>query len=179
MMVKHCADARFVWNLGLEQRNLWRRGMKSISVYDQKRSLTGARNTTDWLGAGSSVVQQQALFDLDRAFRNWWKNPSHFRRPTWRKVGLNEGFYVRDLSVRRMNRHWSEVKIPKAGWVRLRVSRLASRERHCGHGLGEGDPRPGRTLARQLHCFPACLRARGDRSHRWPRNGHRPVGHHI
>ena len=82
MMVKHCADARFVWNLGLEQRNLWRRGMKSISVYDQKRSLAGARNTTDWLGAGSSVIQQQALFNLDRVFRNWWKNPSHFRRPT-------------------------------------------------------------------------------------------------
>ena len=102
MMVKHCADARFVWNLGLEQRNLWRRGMKSISVYDQKRSLTEARNTTDWLGERSSVIQQQTLFDLDRAFRNWWKNPSHFRRPTWRKVGLNEGFNVRDLSVRRM-----------------------------------------------------------------------------
>lgn len=72
VMVKHFADAHFVWNLGREQRKLWHRGMKSISVYGQKRSLTEARNTTDRLGAGSSVVQQQALFDLDRAFGNWW-----------------------------------------------------------------------------------------------------------
>ena len=121
-LVRHCADARYVWNLGLEQRNYWRRGMPSISVYDQKRSLTEARQGT-WLGEGSSVVQQQALFDLDRAFKNWWKNPSHFGRPTWRKAGIHEGFAIRDLSVRRLNRRWGEVLVPKCGWVRFRVTR--------------------------------------------------------
>ncbi|MDE2096408.1 MAG: transposase [Patescibacteria group bacterium] len=122
VLVRHCADARYVWNLGLEQRSFWRRGMPSISVYDQKRSLTEARQGT-WLGEGSSVVQQQALFDLDRAFRNWWKNPGHFSRPTWRKVGVNEGFAVRDPSVRRINRRWGEALVPKCGWVRFRVTR--------------------------------------------------------
>jgi putative transposase len=24
ILTRHCADARFVWNLGLEQRNFWR-----------------------------------------------------------------------------------------------------------------------------------------------------------
>jgi putative transposase len=96
--------------------------MPSISVYDQKRSLTEARRGT-WLGEGSSVVQQQALFDLDRAFKNWWKNPGHFSRPTWRKAGVHEGFAIRDLSVRRLNRRWGEVLVPKCGWVRFRVTR--------------------------------------------------------
>ncbi len=122
VLVRHCADARYVWNLGLEQRSFWRRGMPSISVYDQKRSLTEARRGT-WLGEGSSVVQQQALFDLDRAFKNWWKNPGHFSRPTWRKAGVHEGFAIRDLSVRRLNRRWGEVLVPKCGWVRFRVTR--------------------------------------------------------
>jgi len=122
VLVRHCSDARYVYNLGLEQRSFWRRGMPSISVYDQKRSLTEARQGT-WLGEGSSVVQQQALFDLDRAFKNWWRNPSHFGRPTWRKAGVHEGFAIRDLSVRRVNRKWGEVLIPKCGWVRFRISR--------------------------------------------------------
>lgn len=120
--VRHCADARYVWNLGLEQRSFWRRGMSSVSVYDQKRSLTEARKGT-WLGEGSSVVQQQALFDLERAFKNWWQNPGHFSRPTWRKAGVHEGFAIRDLSVRRINRRWGEVLVPKCGWVRFRVTR--------------------------------------------------------
>jgi putative transposase len=96
--------------------------MPSLSVYDQKRSLTEARKHT-WLGDGSSVVQQQALFDLDWAFQNWWKNPGHFSRPTWRKAGVHEGFAIRDLSVRHINRRWGEVLVPKFGWVRFRVTR--------------------------------------------------------
>ena len=122
ILVRHCADARYVYNLGLEQRSFWRRGMPSISVYDQARSLTEARRGT-WLGEGSSVIQQQALRDLDRAFRNWWGNPGHFSRPTWRKAGVHEGFAIRDLSVRRLNRKWGEVLVPKCGWVRFRVTR--------------------------------------------------------
>jgi putative transposase len=35
----------------------------------------------------------------------------------------HEGFYVRDLRVRRLNRRWGEVQVPKAGWVRFRISR--------------------------------------------------------
>jgi len=31
VLTRHCADARFVWNLGLEQRGFWRRGMRSLS----------------------------------------------------------------------------------------------------------------------------------------------------
>lgn len=124
VMTRHCADARYVWNLGLEQRNFWTRSLSyrlpKLSVYEQKRSLTEARQST-WLGGGSSHIQQQALRDLDRAFQNWWKNPSHFGRPTWRKAGVNEGFYIRDLSIKRLNRKWGEVLVPKLGYVRFRI----------------------------------------------------------
>ena len=124
MMLKHCADARFVWNLGLEQRNLWVRHRSArITSTSQQKELAEARREVAWLRQGSSPVQQAALRDLDRAFQNWWKNPTHFSRPTWRKAGLHEGFYIRDLTVQRINRHWGEVLVPKCGMVRFKISR--------------------------------------------------------
>ncbi len=66
-------------------------------------------------------MQQQALRDLDRAFRNWW-NGSH-RKPTRRKAGQNEGFYIRDVSAGKLNRNWGEVQVAKCGWVRFRLTR--------------------------------------------------------
>ena len=124
VLVCHCSDSRFVYNLGLEQRKFYRSDrIAKISTATQMRELTEARKSFSWLAEGSSSVQQAALRDLDRAFQNWWKNPGHFSHPTWRKAGLNEGFCVRDLSVRKLNRKWGEVLVPKAGWVRFRLSR--------------------------------------------------------
>jgi putative transposase len=123
-LAKHCSDARFVYNLGLEQRNLWRcHRVAKINVATQMKELAAARQANDWLKFGSSSVQQAALRDLDRAFQNWWKNPGHFSHPTWRRAGTHEGFYVRDLRIRQINRNWGVVSIPKAGWVRFRATR--------------------------------------------------------
>ncbi len=126
LMARHCADARYVWNLGLEQRNLWvRHRTGRISSVTQQKELTEVRKET-WLGEGSSVVQQQALRDLDQAFQNWWKNPNHFGRPNWRKVGIHESFRIVDLSLKQINRKWGEVCIPKVGFVRFRLTRAWS-----------------------------------------------------
>ncbi len=127
MLAKHCQDARTVWNLGLEQRNLWQPNRaQKINYISQAHELTEARKALEWLGEGSSSVQQAALRDLDRAFQNWWKRPDHFGRPTWRKAGIDEGFCIRDLSVRRINRRWGAVQVPKCGWVRFRLTRQFS-----------------------------------------------------
>jgi putative transposase len=48
------------------------------------------------------------------------------RRPRWRKAGQDEGFRIVAIGpgdVRRLNRRWGQVKIPKAGWVRFHWSR--------------------------------------------------------
>lgn len=123
VLARHCRDARFVWNLALEQCQHARR----FGVYaDQKawdRQLSEARRAELWFAEGSSSVQQAALRDLRQAFRNWWTNPAHFRPPTWRKAGLNEGFVVRDLTVRKLSRKWAEITVPKVGRVRFRLSR--------------------------------------------------------
>lgn len=94
VMVGHCRDSRKVWNVALEQMNLWRPGRGRVDMGSWDRQLAEARQTFDWLAAGSSSVQQAALRDLRQAFRNWWTRPDHFGRPRWRKAGINEGFVV-------------------------------------------------------------------------------------
>ena len=119
--MRHCGDARYVWNLALEQANLWRPARRpSPGSAERFRQLAEARKSS-WLGEGSSSVQQQALRDFDRALCNWWAG-TH-RRPRWRKVGIDEGFCVRDVTVARLNRRWSTVMVPKCGPVRFRLSR--------------------------------------------------------
>jgi hypothetical protein len=56
----HCAHARYVWNLAVEQRAHWRPGRTGAPGYlEQCRQLTAARAGHDWLAAGSQMVQQQ------------------------------------------------------------------------------------------------------------------------
>ena len=127
ILLRHCSDARYVWNLAVEQHAWWRPGRASAPGYLQQcRQLTQARAGNPWLTAGSQMVQQQALRDFDQAMRNFF-NGTH-RRPAWRKAGRDEGFRVvgqrgRQWDVRRLNRHWGQVRIPKAGWVLFRWSR--------------------------------------------------------
>ncbi|MEU8278049.1 RNA-guided endonuclease InsQ/TnpB family protein [Microbispora bryophytorum] len=124
-LLEHCAHARFVWNLAVEQHAHWKPGRKSAPGWaEQCRQLTQARAAFDWLRAGSVIVQQQALKDFAHAMANFFGG-TH-RRPTWRKRGQGEGFRivaVKPGDVRRLSRHVGEVKVPKVGWVRFRWSR--------------------------------------------------------
>ncbi|MEU4389847.1 transposase [Kribbella sp. NPDC023855] len=122
---QHCGQARYVWNLAVEQHNYWRRGGRSAPSYlEQARQLTDARAASDWLRAGSQMVQQQALRDFSQAMSNYFAG-TH-RRPSWRKAGRDEGFRIVSLRaghVRRLSRKVGAVRIPKVGWVRFRWSR--------------------------------------------------------
>jgi putative transposase len=122
---EHCAHARYVWNLAVEQQSWWRRGRKSAPGYlEQCRQLTAARRENAWLAAGSQMVQQQALRDFAQAMRSFYTG-AH-RRPTWRKAGRDEGFRIiaaKPEHIRGLDRRTAEVLVPKAGWVRFRWSR--------------------------------------------------------
>ena len=128
---EHCAHARFVYNLGNEQRLMYRPGRgPTPRLAEQCRQLTEARAAEPWLAAGSQTVQQQALRDLDQSWRYFFAG-TH-RKPGWRKQGIREGFRIAGKrgdgggftwGARRLNRNWGQVKIPKIGWVRFRWTR--------------------------------------------------------
>ena len=125
----HCSQARYVWNLAVEQHRHWRPGRQSAPGYlEQCRQLTAARAEHPWLAAGSQMVQQQALRDFTQAMTAFFDPANPAGRPSWRKVGRNEGFRIvgrrgQHWDVRRASRNVGLVRIPKAGWVRFRWSR--------------------------------------------------------
>ena len=128
----HCAHARYVWNLAVEQHSHWHFGRKAAPSYLlQCRQLTQARAEYSWLAAGSQVVQQQALRDYAQAMANYFGGTHG--RPSWRKAGRHEGFRIvgrrgQQWDVRRVSRHVGQVWVPKVGWVRFRWSRAVPRD---------------------------------------------------
>ncbi|WP_255951333.1 RNA-guided endonuclease InsQ/TnpB family protein [Streptomyces odontomachi] len=148
-MLDHCAHARYVWNLAVEQHAHWYKGRKAAPGFaEQCRQLTEARRANAWLAAGNADVQQQALRDFSRAKNA--KFTSGFGEPTWRRKYVHEGFRVigtdrvpefeadgspkrnthsgkqvmaRLVVVHKLNRRWAQVKVPGCGWVKFRLTR--------------------------------------------------------
>jgi putative transposase len=144
LLGQHCAHARYVWNLAVEQRSWWQPGRPAPGYAEQCRQLSDARAANPWLAVGSVIVQQQALRDFHAAYASWFASLREWRTrsatttlderpappspPSWRKRGRSEGFRivaVRPQDVRRLNRRWGQVLVPKLGWVRFRWSRPA------------------------------------------------------
>jgi transposase len=125
-LLGHCAHARHIWNLALEQWGMWSAGRRNYPprYVQQARQLTEARADNEWLRAGSQTVQQQALRDFDQAVMNFFGG-TH-QRPTWRKAGMHEGFRIVGAQAQRvetLNRKWARVLVPKVGWVKFRLSK--------------------------------------------------------
>ncbi len=125
ILLAHCAHARFVWNLAVEQHSWWRSGRGSAPGYcEQARQLTEARAEFEWLRVGSQMVQQQALRDFAQARTNFFSGTHG--KPSWRKAGRDEGFRVVAVKpgrMRRLGHKTGEVLVPKVGWLKFRWSR--------------------------------------------------------
>src|ERR1035438_1657583 len=124
VLLEHCAHARFVWNLAVEQQSWWRPGRGGApGAAQRQRQLAEARAAEPWLAAGSSSVQQQALRDFDRAMTAFFDPANPAGKPSFRSRRGTQGFIVRDTKARRLNRRWGAVHVPKLGWVRFRWTR--------------------------------------------------------
>lgn len=119
---------RLVYNLALEQRrDHWRayacQGNGRLNDVAQCRELTSLRATFPWIADTSVTTQQQALRDLERAFKNFLEGRAHY--PTPRKKGINDSarFQGRECKIIKLSTKWSEVTLPKIGKIRFRLSR--------------------------------------------------------
>ena len=115
---------RLVYNLALEQRRIWGGkpyaggAVRNFGAMGMSGELADLRASEPWIAAVSQTAQMQALIDLDRAYANFFEGRAGY--PRKRKKGQDDGFRQagREITVRRLNRKWSEVRIPKIGWVR-------------------------------------------------------------
>lgn len=118
------AVCRAVWNTALGQRRAYRSRGAFISYVEQARQVAEAKKDPDcaWLVDAPSHTLQQTLRDLDKACRTHgtWK-------VRWRsKTKTTPSFRFPDpnhIAVRRLNRRWGEVRLPKFGPVRFRWTR--------------------------------------------------------
>ncbi|MFU8852367.1 RNA-guided endonuclease InsQ/TnpB family protein [Micromonospora sp. SL1-18] len=117
---------RWLYNTALEQRQFaWRQRKVTLGYSAQCAFLTEARRELDWVAGLPAQSGQQVLRHLDQAYRNWW-DPRHPAGPPTRKrksSRLSVPFPGQAISVRRLNRRWGAVKLPKIGEVKFRWSR--------------------------------------------------------
>ena len=118
-------SCRAVWNLALAQRDhLYRHRGVTLRANAQCVQLTRARSDLPWLADLPAQSAQQVLRQLERAYDNWW-NPAHpagpprFKKRSDRVVVPFPGQAVK---VRKLNRKWAEVRLPKVGALRFRLS---------------------------------------------------------
>ena len=117
---------RFVKNLGKEQRDLaWKYGRRSVSYTAQSKEILALRSDPElgtWLGDVPAQILQQALVDLNRAYRNFFDGRAGY--PQWTRYS---GWYSfrdpQDVKLRAKSRRWAEVKIQGLGWMRIRYHR--------------------------------------------------------
>lgn len=113
---------RLIWNLALEQRRVWGKS-HGCNFHTAAADLKALRVEFDFIGEVSQTAQQQTLMDLDKAYQAFFSGRSSYPKPRRKGEADQFRFMGREVSVRRLNRRWSEIRLPKIGWVRFRDTR--------------------------------------------------------
>jgi putative transposase len=127
--------ARALWNL-LHEFVTFRQG-RLASLKECDAAIRAARHEIDWMGRLPAQAAQAVLKTYRQAWANFF-NPDHpAERPAF-KTRLRSRMAVdvpqaRDLLVRRVNRRWGAVNLPKVGRVRFRWTKDLP-------GLAKGGP---------------------------------------
>jgi putative transposase len=120
---------RCAYNLALGQCREWHRSRRRLNFASQCREVAALRTEFDWRHDVPVHPMQQAVKDLDQAYRNWWAGRAH--APTPRRRGQHDVMCFPDpaaLTFQRHSRRVGEVELPKLGWVRLRRNRAIAGE---------------------------------------------------
>jgi putative transposase len=134
---RYAGMGRRVWNMALaEQRARHARGEKYAGHAEMCKWLTDWRNapTTAWLAQGPSQAQQQVLRRLDEAYKRFFAavkagqagGRGRTGPPEFKRYGDEPGIRFPDPRQFAMDagngQGQGRLKLPKLGWVRLRMS---------------------------------------------------------
>jgi putative transposase len=70
----------------------------------------------NWFSKASKCAAQEALNDLEQGFRNYFSNPSHFRRPRYKNTKTSRSFRIYSTSTRIVD---NTIQLPLVGCVKL------------------------------------------------------------
>ena len=123
-MRRFSGACRFVFNRALAfQKEGYERGEKKSGYLAMAKWLTAWRHSeeTPWLAEAPVHPLQQALKNLERAYKNFFEGRARF--PRFRKKGQNDSFRYPDPKQIRLDQANSRIRLPKLGWIRYRNSR--------------------------------------------------------
>lgn len=111
---------RFVFNQALAlQKARYEAGDKKLSYADLCTQLLLLKNDNAWLNESPSQTLQQALKDLERAYKNFFAKRADF--PRFKKKGLSSSFrFPQGCKLDQSN---NRLFLPKIGWIHYRNSR--------------------------------------------------------
>lgn len=113
---QYAGCARLVWNLALVASRDRYPGNSKLSAM-----LTTWKQKIAFLRDADSIALQQSLRNFDRAWQNFFDNPSHFERPTFRKRDRHSSFRLVGAAAAKAQQ--GQVWLPKFGWLTYRNSR--------------------------------------------------------
>lgn len=123
-MRRFAGACRFVYNKALaEQQAHYATGGSFMRYETMAKALTAWRNgsETPWLKDAPVHPLQQALKDLERAYRNFFEKRAD--RPVFKKKGRKASFRYPDAKQIKLDQANGRIFLPKLGWLRYRKSR--------------------------------------------------------
>ena len=123
-MRRFAGSCRFVYNKALAmQKGNHEAGNKFIGYVGLCKTLTGWRNSADtsWLKDAPCHPLQQAMKDLEKAYKNFFAKRADF--PKFKRKGSGDSFRYPDPKQIKLDQGNSRLFLPKLGWLRYRNSR--------------------------------------------------------
>jgi putative transposase len=123
-MRRFAGSCRFIYNKALAlQKENHAAGNKFISYVAMAKYLTAWRNSseTPWLSDTPCSSSQQALIDLDTAFKNFFEKRAGF--PKFKRKGMGDAFRYASSKEFKLDEGNDRIFLPKLGWMRYRNSR--------------------------------------------------------
>ena len=129
LMRRFAGSCRYVYNRALaSQQERYEHEEQRLGYAQLCRQLTAWRHdrATHWLAQAPVHPLQQALKDLERAYRNFFEKRAAF--PRFKKRRFTDSFRYPDPKEFRLDAPSRRIFLPKLGWIRVRLSRQVSGE---------------------------------------------------
>jgi putative transposase len=121
LLAKHAGAARFAYNWGLALRiELYEKYRKSTNAIEQHKLLNTLKASEfPWMYEVSKCAPQEALRDLDKAFKNFFRGLKQNQQigfPKFKKKGMRDSFRLTG-TIKTKNK---EIQLPRLGTLRLK-----------------------------------------------------------
>lgn len=121
LLAKHAGASRFAYNWGLAQRiEMYEKDKKSTNAIEQHKLLNSLKATQfPWMYEVSKCAMQEALRDLDKAYKNFFRGLKQTQRKGFAKF-KKKSFHDSFRLTGTINLAGKRVQLPRLGKIRLK-----------------------------------------------------------